>query len=326
MKTDLRTMLQGVIGKSQGQLVKILYPKVCNQQLDSWECGFYVMCWIKTIIRVVSTDDWNENRSKTPDSPAKHLQHIKSVKSATPFERSDQEKQPRVALEPKFIFRFHSLSSSSFRLFSLALSSSLLVLPAVVVAASGDFSKESTLRQNPPKENDPPSDPNLVVPSPAKFAMAVDALTDNSLPASSDSGIKVAFTYYSFRSDFPFSLLAFFAGYCEGEAFLAYGLFFFSFILVRICECWWHEEATTTFRVEARRRGGRRPFLPYSWFVHAWRGSDLEAPWSRQSVSAAQGSFTAKRLRIAIIAAGLGTSRLLEEVWGCWSSDWGLGI
>ncbi|KAG2391470.1 Wound-induced protein [Vigna angularis] len=63
----------------------------------------------------------------------------------------------------------------------------------------------------------------------------------------------------------------------------------------------------------ARRRGGRRPFLPYSWFVHAWRGSDLEAPWSRQSVSAAQGSFTAKRLRIAIIAAGLGTSRLLEE-------------
>ncbi|KOM38270.1 hypothetical protein LR48_Vigan03g165200 [Vigna angularis] len=32
----------------------------CNQQLDSWECGFYVMCWIKTIIRAVITDDWNE--------------------------------------------------------------------------------------------------------------------------------------------------------------------------------------------------------------------------------------------------------------------------
>ncbi|KOM57578.1 hypothetical protein LR48_Vigan11g061100 [Vigna angularis] len=56
MKNDLRTMLQGVIGKSRGQLVQILYPK-CNQQLDSWECGFYVMCWIKTIIRAVITDD-----------------------------------------------------------------------------------------------------------------------------------------------------------------------------------------------------------------------------------------------------------------------------
>ncbi|KOM25697.1 hypothetical protein LR48_Vigan161s000600 [Vigna angularis] len=60
MKTDLRTMLQGVIGKSRGQLVQILYPKVCNQHLDSWERGFYVMCWIKNIIRVVITDDWNE--------------------------------------------------------------------------------------------------------------------------------------------------------------------------------------------------------------------------------------------------------------------------
>ncbi|XP_052725063.1 uncharacterized protein LOC128194198 [Vigna angularis] len=59
MKTDLRTMLQGVIGKSRGQLVQILYPK-CNQQLDSWECGFNVMCWIKTMIRAVITDDCNE--------------------------------------------------------------------------------------------------------------------------------------------------------------------------------------------------------------------------------------------------------------------------
>ncbi|KOM45095.1 hypothetical protein LR48_Vigan06g040100 [Vigna angularis] len=64
MKNDLRTMLRGVIGKSRGQLVQILYPKVCNQQLDSWECGFYVMCWIKTIIRAVITDDWNERFKK----------------------------------------------------------------------------------------------------------------------------------------------------------------------------------------------------------------------------------------------------------------------
>ncbi|KOM37907.1 hypothetical protein LR48_Vigan03g128900 [Vigna angularis] len=61
--------LYRVIGKSRGQLVQILYPKVCNQQLDSWECGFYVMCWIKTIIRAVITDDWNERFKSTSPIP-----------------------------------------------------------------------------------------------------------------------------------------------------------------------------------------------------------------------------------------------------------------
>ncbi|ESW35786.1 hypothetical protein PHAVU_001G264500 [Phaseolus vulgaris] len=64
-------------------------------------------------------------------------------------------------------------------------------------------------KHKPSKENDPPSDPNLAVPSPAKFksplpprppssnplkrklAIAADALTDNPLPAPSDSGVKV---------------------------------------------------------------------------------------------------------------------------------------
>ncbi|KOM55227.1 hypothetical protein LR48_Vigan10g111900 [Vigna angularis] len=32
----------------------------CNKQLDSWECGYYVMSCIKTIIQVVITDDWIE--------------------------------------------------------------------------------------------------------------------------------------------------------------------------------------------------------------------------------------------------------------------------
>ncbi|KOM47802.1 hypothetical protein LR48_Vigan07g150600 [Vigna angularis] len=65
-KRDVYLMpyIDGVIGKSRGQLVQILYPK-CNQQLDSWECGFYVMCWIKTIIRAVITDDWNERFKST---------------------------------------------------------------------------------------------------------------------------------------------------------------------------------------------------------------------------------------------------------------------
>ncbi|KOM55429.1 hypothetical protein LR48_Vigan10g132100 [Vigna angularis] len=77
MKNDLRTMLQGVIGKSRGQLVQILYPKVCNQQLDSWECGFYVMCWIKTIIRAVITNDWNERFKSTSPIPEDTIRQIR---------------------------------------------------------------------------------------------------------------------------------------------------------------------------------------------------------------------------------------------------------
>ncbi|KOM41279.1 hypothetical protein LR48_Vigan04g147700 [Vigna angularis] len=48
------------MGKLRGQLVQILYPKVCNKQLDSWECGYYVKSWNKTIIRAGITDDWAE--------------------------------------------------------------------------------------------------------------------------------------------------------------------------------------------------------------------------------------------------------------------------
>ncbi|KOM26317.1 hypothetical protein LR48_Vigan252s002900 [Vigna angularis] len=77
MKNDLRTMLQGVIGKSRGQLVQILYPKVCNQQLDSWECGFYVLGWIKTIIRAIITDDWNERFKSTSPIPEDTIKQIR---------------------------------------------------------------------------------------------------------------------------------------------------------------------------------------------------------------------------------------------------------
>ncbi|KOM25837.1 hypothetical protein LR48_Vigan197s000600 [Vigna angularis] len=52
MKNDFRTMLQGL-------------SFLCNMELDSWECGFYVMCWIKTIIRAVITNDWNERLKST---------------------------------------------------------------------------------------------------------------------------------------------------------------------------------------------------------------------------------------------------------------------
>ncbi|KOM50161.1 hypothetical protein LR48_Vigan08g098800 [Vigna angularis] len=58
-----------VMGKSRGQLVQVLYPKVCNKQLDSWECGFYVMSWIKTIIWAAITDNWNERFKSTSHIP-----------------------------------------------------------------------------------------------------------------------------------------------------------------------------------------------------------------------------------------------------------------
>ncbi|KOM25537.1 hypothetical protein LR48_Vigan115s000700 [Vigna angularis] len=87
MKNDLKTMLQGVIGKSRGQLVQILYPKVCNQQLDSWECGFYVMCWIQTIIRAVITDDWNERFKSTSPIPKDTIRQIRQEWTAYLLQR-----------------------------------------------------------------------------------------------------------------------------------------------------------------------------------------------------------------------------------------------
>ncbi|XP_052733220.1 uncharacterized protein LOC128196438 [Vigna angularis] len=86
MKNDLRIILQGVIGKSRGQLVQILYPKY-NQQLDSWECGFYVMCWIKTIIRVVITDDWNERFKSTSPIPEDTIKQIRQEWTAYLLQR-----------------------------------------------------------------------------------------------------------------------------------------------------------------------------------------------------------------------------------------------
>ncbi|KOM34848.1 hypothetical protein LR48_Vigan02g099800 [Vigna angularis] len=57
----------------ESQLVQVLYPKVCNKHLDSWECGFYVMSWIKTIIRATITDDWNESTSPIPGDTIKQI-------------------------------------------------------------------------------------------------------------------------------------------------------------------------------------------------------------------------------------------------------------
>ncbi|KOM34764.1 hypothetical protein LR48_Vigan02g091400 [Vigna angularis] len=81
-----QTIQPSVIVKSRGQLVQILYPK-CNQQLDSWECGFYVMCWIKTIIRAVITDDWNERFKSTSPIPKDTIRQIRQEWTAYLLQR-----------------------------------------------------------------------------------------------------------------------------------------------------------------------------------------------------------------------------------------------
>ncbi|KOM34534.1 hypothetical protein LR48_Vigan02g068400 [Vigna angularis] len=78
--------IEAVIGKSRGQLVQILYPK-CNQQLDSWECGFYVMRWIKTIIRVGITDIWNERFKSTSPIPEDTIRQIRQEWTAYLLQR-----------------------------------------------------------------------------------------------------------------------------------------------------------------------------------------------------------------------------------------------
>ncbi|QCE07239.1 hypothetical protein DEO72_LG9g2256 [Vigna unguiculata] len=50
-------MLQEIVGKPRGQQLKVIYPK-CNKQEDSWECRYYVMSWIRTIIRAAVKDEW----------------------------------------------------------------------------------------------------------------------------------------------------------------------------------------------------------------------------------------------------------------------------
>ncbi|QCE04556.1 hypothetical protein DEO72_LG8g2592 [Vigna unguiculata] len=49
-------MLQEIVGKPRGQQLKVIYPK----QEDSWEYGYYVMSWIRTIIRAAIKDEWIE--------------------------------------------------------------------------------------------------------------------------------------------------------------------------------------------------------------------------------------------------------------------------
>ncbi|KAG4934658.1 hypothetical protein JHK85_049577 [Glycine max] len=90
--------------------------------------------------------------------------------------------------------------------------------PSPTPTTSSAKPRPSSRKHKPSKENDPPSDPNLVTPSPAKLKSplpprppssnplkrkltAADALTDNSLPAPSDSGVKVIVRMRPLSSD-----------------------------------------------------------------------------------------------------------------------------
>ncbi|QCD87488.1 hypothetical protein DEO72_LG3g2024 [Vigna unguiculata] len=71
-------MLQEIVGKLRGQQLKVIYPK-CNKQEDSWECGYYVMSWIRTIIRAAVKDEWIErfkNPSPLPDDSIQWLSFL----------------------------------------------------------------------------------------------------------------------------------------------------------------------------------------------------------------------------------------------------------
>ncbi|KOM27816.1 hypothetical protein LR48_Vigan464s001300 [Vigna angularis] len=57
--------------------LKLYRDLKCNKQLDSRECGFYVMCWIKTIIRAIITDDWNERLKSTSPISEDTIRHIR---------------------------------------------------------------------------------------------------------------------------------------------------------------------------------------------------------------------------------------------------------
>ncbi|KOM45719.1 hypothetical protein LR48_Vigan06g102500 [Vigna angularis] len=52
-------------------------PSNLLKQLDSWECGYYVMSWIKTIIRVIITDDSNERFKSTFAIPEDAIKNIR---------------------------------------------------------------------------------------------------------------------------------------------------------------------------------------------------------------------------------------------------------
>ncbi|KOM42996.1 hypothetical protein LR48_Vigan05g060000 [Vigna angularis] len=64
IKAELKSLIQTVVTRTRGQQLEIIYPK-CNKQNDSWACGYYIMSWMKAIIRAEIRGEWTE-RFNTP--------------------------------------------------------------------------------------------------------------------------------------------------------------------------------------------------------------------------------------------------------------------
>ncbi|KOM48359.1 hypothetical protein LR48_Vigan07g206300 [Vigna angularis] len=59
IKAELKSLIQIVVIRTRGQQLEIIYPK-CNKKNDSWACGYYIMSWIKAIIRAEIRGEWIE--------------------------------------------------------------------------------------------------------------------------------------------------------------------------------------------------------------------------------------------------------------------------
>ncbi|QCD96053.1 hypothetical protein DEO72_LG6g755 [Vigna unguiculata] len=52
---------------------------LCNKQEDSWECGYYVMSWIRTIIQAVAKNEWIEVDDVTNDIHVVRSDHNEGI-------------------------------------------------------------------------------------------------------------------------------------------------------------------------------------------------------------------------------------------------------
>ncbi|KOM49565.1 hypothetical protein LR48_Vigan08g039200 [Vigna angularis] len=55
IKAELKSVIQTVVTRTRGQQLEIIYPKN-----DSWACGYYIMSWMKAIIRAKIRGEWTK--------------------------------------------------------------------------------------------------------------------------------------------------------------------------------------------------------------------------------------------------------------------------
>ncbi|BAT81070.1 hypothetical protein VIGAN_09107300, partial [Vigna angularis var. angularis] len=51
----------------------------CNRQMGSYECGYYVMFWMMTIIRAHYTTGWETRFNRTAPIPEKSIQLVRKT-------------------------------------------------------------------------------------------------------------------------------------------------------------------------------------------------------------------------------------------------------